>query len=105
MLDKSAIVKVVDFLAPQDFYKQIRQIIVKEMLKLLLRNEPVDLLSVSARLKEKNQLDEIGGSRFLAEFLNSVPTAVKVRHHGERVQNKHGLRRLIEVWARMADLG
>ena len=97
MLDKSAIVKVVDFLAPQDFYKDIHQDIYQAMVELFERREPVDILTVSTRLKEKENLEEIGGNTYLTELINSVPTASHVLNYGKIVQRKRILRDLISA--------
>ena len=95
MLDKDAIVKVVDFLEPRDFYKEIHQEIYQAMKELFERKEPIDLLSISTRLKEKNQLEEIGGNSYLTELINSVPTATHVVNYAKIVQRKRSLRDLI----------
>ena len=56
MLDKDAIVKVADFLEQRDFYKNIHQDIYQAMVELFEKGEPIDLLSVTTRLKEKGLL-------------------------------------------------
>lgn len=97
MLDKNAIVKVVDFLQQKDFYKGIHQEIYSVMQNLFERSEPVDLLSVSAGLKEKEKLKEIGGSAYLTELINTVPTATHVLNYAKIVQRKRILRDLIDA--------
>ena len=57
MLDKDAIIKVADFIKAEDFYKDIHQEIYQAMSDLYERSNPIDILSVSARLKEKNKLE------------------------------------------------
>src|SRR3990167_10416602 len=71
MLDKEAIIKVADLLEPRDFYKPIHRIIYEAMLDLFASNEPVDLLSVSSRLKDKEKIEEIGGRSYLTEVINT----------------------------------
>lgn len=97
MLDKNAIVKVVDFLQPKDFYKGIHQAIYLAMQNLFGRGEPIDLLSVSARLKEEEKLKEVGGSAYLTELINAVPTATHVLSYAKIVQKKRILRDLIDA--------
>ncbi len=97
MLDKNAIVKVVDFLQPRDFYKDIHKEIYLAMAELFERREPIDLLSLSTRLKEKNQLEEIGENSYLTELINSVPTAAHVLNYAKMVQHKRILRDLISA--------
>ena len=97
MLDKSAIVKVVDFLEPRDFYKGIHQIIYQVMAELFEKGEPIDLLSVSSRLRDREQLEAIGGNGYLTELINSVPTAAHTYNYAKTVQRKRILRDLIDA--------
>ena len=97
MLDKNAIMKVADFLQPRDFYKGIHKEIYSAMQNLFEKSEPIDLLSLSARLKEKNKLEEIGGNGYLTELINTVPTAAHVLNYAQIVQRKRILRDLIDA--------
>lgn len=97
MLDKDAITKVVDFLEPRDFYRPVHQIIYETMQELFERGDPIDMLSLSTRLKEKNKLEEIGGHSYLTELVNTVPTATHVLTYAKIVQRKRILRDLISV--------
>lgn len=97
MLDKNAIIKVADFLSPEDFYKGIHQKIYESMIDLFKKGEPIDLLSVSNRLKDKKLLEEIGGNSYLTSLINSVPTASHVLNYGKIVQQKRILRDIIEA--------
>ena len=97
MLDKDAIIKVVDFLQARDFYKGIHQEIYTAMTDIFGRGEPVDVLSVSTRLKEKEKLEVIGGNAYLTELINSIPTATHVFNYAKIVQKKRILRDMIEA--------
>jgi replicative DNA helicase len=105
LLDKNAILKVVDFLKPRDFYRGVHQEIYKAIMDLFEKGEPIDLLSVSNRLKEKNLLEEIGGSSYLTNLVNSVPTASHVANYAKIVQRKRILRDLIEASQEIESLG
>ena len=97
LLDKNAIVKVVDFLQIRDFYKKTHQDIYEAAVELFEKGEPIDLLSVSNRLKDKNVLENVGGNAYLTELVNSVPTASHVLNYAKIVQRKRVLRDLIEA--------
>lgn len=105
MIDKEAILKVVDFLRPDDFYKENHQKIYQAMIELSERSEPIDFLSVSNRLKEKGELETIGGKSYLTELINSVPTAYNVLNYAQIVAKKKVLRDLIDVSHDIALLG
>ncbi|MEK7082442.1 MAG: replicative DNA helicase [Patescibacteria group bacterium] len=105
MLDKDAIFRIADTIGPRDFYKPVHQEIYEAMLDLFGRREPIDVLSVTSRLREKKKLEEIGGSAYLATLVNSVPTASNIEHYGTIVKRKRLLRDLIEASAHIAQLG
>lgn len=95
MLDPEAIYKVSDFLLPRDFYKKAHQNIYDAMLTLTEKRESLDILSVSAKLKEKNILKEVGGKSYLTSLVNSVPTSSHVKEYANIVCKKRILRDLI----------
>lgn len=97
MLDKDAIVKIVDSIRTEDFYKNIHQEIYQAMVDLYERSEPIDILSVSARLKEKQKIEEIGGVAYVTSLINSVPTATHVLNYAKIVRQKKILRDLISA--------
>jgi len=105
MLDKNAITKVADFLQSKDFYKKKHQEIYQAILELFERNEPIDLLAVSTRLKEKKLLENIGGNSYLTELINEVPTAAHVLNYAKIVQRKRILRDLIEAGQEIDSIG
>jgi len=105
MLDSKTSNIVVDILKPEDFYHQKHQLIYQAMLDLYEKKDPIDVLSVSSRLKEKKLLDEIGGHSYLAELVNCVPTASNAKHYAEIVQKKSVLRNLIESSSHISQLG
>lgn len=105
MLDKDAIFKVADFLSPPDFYKPAHREIYESMLDLFGRREPIDVLSVTNRLREKEKLDGVGGSTYLTSLVNVVPTASHVAHYASIVRRKRLLRDLIDASHHIAQLG
>ncbi len=97
MIDKNSIIKVADLVVSEDFYTPANAKIFGAISDLFQKNEPVDVLSVSAKLKEKKQLAEVGGSSYLTELINSVPSAAHIAHYAQIIRNKRVLRDLIEA--------
>ena len=95
LIDKDAVVKIADIVAPKDFYRKAHEMIFEAMIGLYSKSEPIDLLTVSSRLKEKKQFKEIGGMSYLTTLINSVPTASNVIHYAKIVNQKRVLRDLI----------
>lgn len=105
MLDKEAVFKIADFISPIDFYKPLHREIYEAMFDLYGRREPIDILSVTTRLREKNKLEEIGGSTYLTTLVNTVPTASHIHHYASLVRRKKLLRDLIEASNHIGQLG
>ena len=96
LIDNHTLLDVLEILSAEDFYKTAHQQIYTAIVELFDRNEPVDLITLSNYLKEKNQIEKIGGAAYLSELVDSVPMAVNARHYAEIVHGKACLRRLIE---------
>ena len=97
LLNKKAIIKVADILRPEDFYRDTHRHIYETMIELFEKNEAIDILTVSSRLETKELLKEIGGSTYLTNLVNSVPTASNVVYYAKIVQRKKLLRDLIDA--------
>jgi len=105
MLKPEALHSVIDIIMPDAFYIQKHHLIYQTMLELFGKNEPIDLLSMSSRLKEKELLEQIGGRSYLADMVNTVPSAGNVKHYAELVQKKSMLRNLIVAADYISELG
>jgi replicative DNA helicase len=96
LIDNSTLLDIIEFLAPEDFYKTAHQKIFSAVTDLFRRNEPVDLVTLANILKENGHLEEIGGAAFLARLVDTVPLAINAGHYAKIVHEKASLRRLIE---------
>ncbi|MBU1179268.1 replicative DNA helicase [Patescibacteria group bacterium] len=105
LLNKDAVTQTADILTPEDFYDEKHQIIYNAIYELASKNSPVDILSVSARLKEKKVIEQIGGNAYLTELVNSVPSAANSRYYAEIIHKKRILRDLIHASGYISDLG
>ena len=97
LLDKDAIFRIHDLITPDDFYREAHKLIFECCAELSARHEPIDLLSLGNRLREKQQLDLIGGNSFIASLTNMVPTAAHVVNYAHIVHRKGVLRRLLKA--------
>ncbi len=103
MIDKNSIIQMADLITPDDFYNPIHGRIFEAILDLYNKNEPIDILSVTNRLKEKKRISEIGGSSYLTDLINSVPTASHIQYYAEIIKNKRILRNLIHTSAEITE--
>lgn len=103
MLDKDAVIKVADILTPGDFYKPAHTKIYEAIIKLYEKHQPIDILSVTTRLKEDSALGDVGGSTYLTELINAVPSAFHIQHYATIVKEKNVLRDLVSASAAIAE--
>lgn len=97
MLRPAAIHEINDILHPQMFYIKKHTIIYETILELSSKSEPIDVLSISNKLKEKKLMNDIGGGGYLAEIMDRVPSTVNIRHYADIVYKKFMLRELIDT--------
>jgi len=97
LLEKDAIGTAIEKLSADSFYSDIHKKLYSNIIRLYDENKPVDLLTLTERLKNQNELESVGGASYIASILNSIPTAANVEHYIEIVQEKSILRRLIDT--------
>ncbi|MCX6701710.1 MAG: replicative DNA helicase [Candidatus Zambryskibacteria bacterium] len=105
MLRPEALFDITEVVIADSFYSEKHCIIFETMIELFTKRSPIDLLSVSIRLKEKGWLDQVGGNTYLTELVNVVPSSSNIGHYAEVVQKKHMMRRLIEASDYISQIG
>ena len=105
LIDSDAIVKVADILSENDFYDERHRLIYASVKQLYDSHRPIDVLTLSDELKNKNNLEKIGGSKYLTELTNFVPTASHVNQYAEIVASKAMRRRLIKASQDITNFG
>ncbi|MEK7553498.1 MAG: replicative DNA helicase [Patescibacteria group bacterium] len=103
MLDKNAVIKIADLITAEDFYQPSHSKIFDSIYELFNKNEPIDILSVTNKLKNKKQLNDIGGSTYLSELISGVPTATHIAHYAKIIRDKKVLRDLITTSNEIAE--
>jgi replicative DNA helicase len=104
LIDKNAIFKIIDLLNETDFYKGAHQTIFLAIKDLFSRQEPIDILTLSNKLENKNKLAEVGGRTYLAEISNFVATASNIENYAQIIKHKATLRRLQAAAAEISEL-
>src|SRR5712692_2138850 len=95
LIDRDAIFKVADVLRATDFYIAQHQRIYDAAAALLERRERIDPLTIQVELARREVLDQIGGTAYLRELVELVPTAVEIERHARRVRDRAIARRLL----------
>ncbi len=97
LIDPEAIYKVVDILKPDDFYKPAHQIIYSAMLYLFERRESIDVITVTNRLRELGELENIGGAGYIFELISKTPTISNIINYAKIIRDKKARRDLIQT--------
>ena len=97
MLEKNAIVEVMDILKPESFYKEEHQKIFQAIIDLSSSDKAIDILTVTEELRKRNQLEEIGGPLYITQLTSRVASAAHVDFHSRIVAQKFIQRELIRV--------
>ncbi len=105
MLRSEVIFDILDIISDECFYSEKHRLIYRAMIDLFSKKEPIDLLTLATKLKEHNQLDQIGGNDFLSELANAVPSSANAKHYAKIVHKKYMMRRLIGVSEQISELG
>ncbi|MDR2980330.1 MAG: replicative DNA helicase [Bacteroidales bacterium] len=95
MIDSSAVSIIIDFLDYRMFYKEAHQHIYKAAFDLFSEMQPIDLLSITNKLRKAGQLEVVGGVSYLASLTNSVASSANIEYHARIVMEKYVLRELI----------
>ena len=104
-LSKYALQKASENLTPESFYNEKNSKIFNVLVELMEEGTPLDLTTVTSRLKKKKELTEVGGVEYLSEVINFVPTASNIEYYIQTVQDSAILRNLILTAEEIASNG
>ena len=105
LIEKDAIIKVADIVAPDDFYNDNNGLIFAAIMDLYEQRQPIDVVSLSSKLADAGQLENVGGSTYITDLTSAVPSAAHVVHYANIVAHKATLRRLIGAASAISGFG
>lgn len=94
LLENDAYYKVMDVMQPDDFYRPAHKIVYQAIVDLFQKKQAVDLVTLASRIRDMENLDQIGGPPYLASLIDAVPTSAHIEDYGEIVTS-HALRRCV----------
>lgn len=97
LIDANAVSIVIDFLTSNMFYREAHQTIYEAIFNLFKKSEPIDLLTVTNKLRQEKKLEFVGGASYLAALTNRVATSANIEYHARVIMEKFVLRELIIV--------
>jgi replicative DNA helicase len=105
LIDKEVIPVVMEILKSEDFYRPDHREIYDVIIELFDKAQPIDLITVSERLKLHGKLELVGGLEYLSNIATEVPTTANVRNYSKIVEEKALLRKLIKASSDIVDMG
>lgn len=105
LIDEEVLADITEFVTFKDFYEKRHSTIFNAMMSLYEKHQPVDLLTLTDELKRKKELDIVGGSAYLTELTNYVPTSAHAEAYAQLVAQKAVRRRLIKASSDISELG
>ena len=105
MLNQNAMYEVADVVAVDSFYTGKHRTVYDAMLSLYSKGEPIDIVTVSAKLKERKQIADMGGAAYLSELVGAAASPGSARHYAQLVQTKFLHRSLLDAAAKINELG
>ena len=105
MLEVGAVSDAIGGLKADHFYRPAHAKVFEAMRALYDRSEPIDEITLQARLKENGSLEEVGGVSFLASLSDGVPSAANIAHYAKIVRERALIRRLIATTSSIATKG
>ena len=97
LIDKKGVDEVIDILTPEVFYKESNKHIFECIHSLFEESEPIDLLTVSSKLRKNGLLEKIGGDFYLVQLSKKVSTSAHIEFHARIIQQKFIQRSLIKI--------
>lgn len=104
LVDGDTLLDLGQFLKPEDFYLERHRWIYQGAIDLFTSGRPVDLVLLSDLLKQRGQLDEVGGESYLIQLLSATPTAIHALHYGRLVERDSLRRKLLQAAGKVSKL-
>lgn len=95
MLEKDAVNEVTDILSPDSFYKDSHRLIYEAIVQLFVDSEPIDLLTVTGRLRKTGKLESCGGAFYITELTSKISSASNIQHHSRMIAESSIKRKII----------
>ena len=102
LLQDKSLLKIVEIVNADDFYRDAHKNIFRAMLTLFENREPHDLITVTSLLNDQNKLEQTGGAAYLASLTDVIPFTGTFVHHAHIIRKKSILRRLIQTTSEVA---
>lgn len=97
LLEKNAILEVIDILKPESFYKEEHRKIYQAALSLSINTQPIDIMTVTEELRKSGDLETVGGPYYITQLTSRVASAANIEFHARIIAQKAIQRDLINI--------
>lgn len=97
MLEKDALTNVIDILKPESFYKESHKAIYQAIYDLFQETEPIDILTVTNKLRTDGKIEMVGGPYYITQLTNKVSSAANIEYHARIIVEQSIKRELIRI--------
>ena len=97
MLKNDVLAEIMGIIQPEDFYREAHKLAYKTMLAMSAVGEPIDIVTLTEKLRKDGTLEKVGGIMFVSDIANAVPSAASAEYYANIVLEKARLRRLIDA--------
>jgi replicative DNA helicase len=105
LLERDALDKVLELLRAEHFYSEANRRIYEVAVELSSQGTPIDVVSVAGMLRDRERLAQVGGSAYLAQLVDAVPSVAHLETYARMVREKWRVRQLISTCQRVAAEG
>lgn len=105
LLQSESMITAMERVQPEDFYNPAHQFIFEAMIELGEEGQPIDMVTLAAKLQAKQQLEDIGNVSYLMKLANAVPTAANIDYYAQIIEEKSMIRRLIRTATQIVSEG
>jgi len=95
LLENSSLDAITELISPEDFYAERNRIIFEEMIRLMDKGLPIDLISLTESIEQRGRLDKVGGAIYISQLADNIPTTANIEYYAKLVRDKSILRSLI----------
>ena len=105
LIDKESLITVSGILSSKDFYREKNKWVFESMLEVYNRGDAIDQVTIANELVNQGNLEELGGSAYLAYLISIVPSSVHVKEYATVIAKTSQLRQLIKAGSEIVDIG
>ncbi len=102
LIDPEGIFRVLSFLRAEHFYLQKHRWLYEAIVALHERREPIDFLTLTTELENREHLEAVGGAAYVAQLIDSVPSAINIESYARMVEQTFVRRRLLNTASEIA---